>query len=334
LDADLYNPDVKPKDVIFGEDVMGEALNIFDTGHEQLNGVGVPDLDTHFKLKRGEITLLTGIGNYGKSSFLKWYLTMRMVVHNEKFVLFAPEDNPAHEFYHDMVEVLLGMDCTPRNPKKPPRAVYERAYKRVSEHFYYVYPEAIAPTPDYIKQRFLEMIIKHKVDGVIIDPFNQMSNDYNVHGGRTDKYLETFLSDCSRFAQTNNVYFITVAHPKLMRKDATGNYPCPDVYDVADGAMWNNKMDNILVYHRPEHQLNPGSPVCELHTKKIRRQKIVGRKGVVTFELDFMRRRFTFNGTDVMSQYLHNTQQTLDAWQNEEFLNDLNDVRVADAAPF
>ena len=46
-------------------------------------------------------------------------------------------------------------------------------------------------------------------------------------------------------------------------------------FDIADGAMWNNKMDNILIYHRPNHQKDPSSTLCELHTKKIRRQKSV-----------------------------------------------------------
>jgi hypothetical protein len=226
---------------------------------------------------------------------------MRILLHKEKFALFAPEDNPAEEFYHDMVEIILGMDCTPRNINRPSENVYSDTYDFISKHLFYVYPKEIAPSPDYIKERFLELIIKEKISGCIIDPFNQMSNDYNSSGGRTDKYLETFLSDCSRFAQNNDVYFLIVAHPKLMKKDTTGSYPCPDVFDVADGAMWNNKMDNILVYHRPDHQTNPNSNICELHTKKIRRQKTVGKKGLINFALDRQTRRFYFGGKDYLA---------------------------------
>jgi hypothetical protein len=303
IDPDIYNVDIRPKDVIFGEDVKENALNLYRNGFEKLEGIGVDELDTYFKFKRGEISLLTGIGNYGKSSFLKWYLVMRILLHKEKFALFAPEDNPAEEFYHDMVEIILGMDCTPRNLNRPSENVYSDTYDFISKHLFYVYPKEIAPSPDYIKERFLELIIKEKISGCIIDPFNQMSNDYNSSGGRTDKYLETFLSDCSRFAQNNDVYFLIVAHPKLMKKDTTGSYPCPDVFDVADGAMWNNKMDNILVYHRPDHQTNPNSNICELHTKKIRRQKTVGKKGLINFALDRRTRRFYFGGKDYLAMF-------------------------------
>lgn len=301
LDVDIYNPDIRPKDVIFGEDVKTEALNIYANGYDRVDGIGVDELDRYFKLKLGEITLLSGIGNYGKSSFLKWYLLARVLIFKDKFAIFSPEDNPAQEFYHDITEMYLGMNCTPFNPNRPSREVYEKAYDFISKHFFYIYPKEIAPTPDYIKQRFLELIIKEKVTGCIIDPFNQMTNDYNKSSGRSDKYLETFLADCSRFAQLNNIYFIIVAHPTKMQLGSGGSYPCPNVFDIADGAMWNNKMDNILIYHRPDHQTNPNSNLCELHSKKIRRQKTVGIKGIVQFELDRRTRRFYFNGFDIIA---------------------------------
>jgi hypothetical protein len=77
----------------------------------------VPQIDQHYKPKRGDITLLTGIGNYGKSGFLKWYMLMRIVSYGEKFACFVPEDNPPHRYYHDFTEVLLGCDCSNDNPK-------------------------------------------------------------------------------------------------------------------------------------------------------------------------------------------------------------------------
>ena len=304
IDADIFNPEIRPKDVIFGEDVKADALNLYDKGYPSLLALDVPDLDAHFKFKKGEITLLTGIGNYGKSTFLKWFLIMRVIKFKEKFALFSPEDNPAHEFYHDLVEIYAGMKLTPESTYRITRENYEQIYDYLSKHIFYVYPKEISPTPDYIKERFLEMIIKEKIDGCIIDPFNQMTNEYAKSGGRSDKYLETFLADCSRFAQLNNVYFTIVAHPHKMQKDSTGNYPCPDVFDIADGAMWNNKMDNILVYHRPDHQKNPDSNSCELHTKKIRRQRVVGKKGVVYFALQKGFRRYLFDSGDPMGKVI------------------------------
>lgn len=307
ITQEMLDQNIRPKDVIFGEDVKGEALDIFNNGYQSVRGIGVDDIDNFFKLKEGEITLLTGYGNYGKSTFMGWKLLMRILLFGEKFAFFSPENNPS-EFYHDLVEILLGARCEPGNPNRPSKEEYEYAYDFISRYIFYVYPKSLAPTPEYIKERFLELIIKEGVKGVIIDPFNQLSNDYKGVGGRTDKYLETFLSDCARFSQQNNIYLMVVAHPVKGRKDETGNYPCPDVFEIADGAMWNNKMDNIIVYHKPFHQSQPDSDVCEFHSKKIRRQKVVGRRGVSTFNYQRSTRRYLFHGVDYMASTISNSE--------------------------
>lgn len=305
FEQEIIDLNEKAKDVIFGEDVKQGALKIYDSGYESVDPLGIDLLDEYFKDKRGEVTLLTGIGNYGKSSFWKYRLLIRVIKFKNKFAIFSPEDNPAEEFYHDCVEIMLGCDCTPKNPNRPSKMIYERCYDFISKHIFYVYPKEIEPTPKYIKERFLELIVKEKIDGCIIDPFNQLTNDYG--NGRTDKYLETILSDFLRFAQANNVFFSIIAHPTKLKKEADGNYPCPEVFDIADGAMWNNKMDNILVYHRPNHLKDPQSAVCEFHSKKIRRQKTVGKKGMALFEMVRPKRRFFFDGMDYMQKFINET---------------------------
>jgi hypothetical protein len=298
VDASIYDEKVKPRDVVYGEDVKGDAIKIYNDGYGFVHGVGVEILDSQFKMKRGEVTLISGISNYGKSSYMKWYKLLHSIKHGSKFAIFAPEDNPAQEFYHDLTEIYLGCDCTPNNPNRPTQKTYEMAYDFVSSRFFYIYPKSLSPTPAYVKERFLELIIKEGVDGCIIDPFNQMTNDYSTFGGRSDQYLEGILGDFDRFAVSNNVYFWIVAHPNKAQKDSSGNYPCPDVYDLAGGAMWNNKMYNILIYHRPNHQTDPMSTRCELYTKKIKRQKIVGKKCVTEFDYFRSKRRYVFNGVD------------------------------------
>lgn len=304
INTDIYDTTVKPKDVIYGDDVFDGYIKLFDSGYDQVKSLGIPILDEHFKSKKGEITLLSGIGNYGKSSFLNWYLLCRAVAFGEKFAIFSPENYPAHEYYFELTEIITGCKLTPSNQYRPSKEISINAYKFISNHFFYVYPKDISPTPQYIKEVFLELIIKEKVNGCVIDPFNQLSNDYESKSGRDDKYLETFLSDCARFAHMNEQYFFIVAHPKMMRKDADGNYPCPDVFDLAGGAMWNNKMDNILIYHRPNHQKDPSDALSTLTTKKIRRQNQVGKKGEVELAFNRSARRFYIEGKDYLEKLL------------------------------
>jgi len=313
--VDEKGENYRVEDVVYGIDVKDKALLINQNGFDKVLGVGVKELDYIFKPKRGEITLLTGIGNYGKTAWQKSQLLSRIIVYGEKIATFSPEDTPAEEYFHDFVEMLLGCECTPFNPNRPSDEVYEAAYDFISKHIFYISAEMLSPTPQYIKEKFLELIVQEKVDFCCIDPFNQMTNDYKGFGGRTDKYLETLLADFSRFAKKNDVYFWVIAHPKLMERDRTGNYKCPDVFDVNDGAMWNNKMDNITVYHRPFAQTDPSSPVAEFHSKKIKK-KSVGRKGFVMIEYIWERRRFFIEGRDFIQEMLN--KKGYDFWKKKE----------------
>jgi hypothetical protein len=303
------------EDVVYGIDVKDKALLINQNGFDKVMGVGIKELDYLFKPKRGEITLLTGIGNYGKTAWQKSQLLSRIIMFGEKIATFSPEDTPAEEYFHDYVEMLLGCECTPFNPNRPANDIYEAAYDYISKHIFYISAEMLSPTPQYIKEKFLELIVQEKVDFCCIDPFNQMTNDYKGFGGRTDKYLETLLADFSRFAKKNDVYFWVIAHPKLMERDRSGNYKCPDVFDVNDGAMWNNKMDNITVYHRPFAQTDPSSPLAEFHSKKIKK-KSVGRKGFIMVEYIWERRRFFIEGKDFIQEMLN--KKGIDFWKRKE----------------
>jgi len=289
----IFEEGFKLEDIIYGSDVYEGAVDIYENGYTSAETTRILKLDEFFKWKRGEITLLGGIGNYGKSHYFSFLQLVKSYFDGTKWAVFSPENYPAHEYFLDLTEMLLGCCCYGHG--KPGRQIFNEAYEFVSKHFFYVYPEMLSPTPEYVKKKFMELILKEGVSGCCIDPFNQMDNEYAKAGGRSDKYLETFLSDCKRFAQQNNLYFSLIAHPTKLKKEPSGNYPCPDVFDLAGGAMWNNKVENMLVYHRPYAQTDPENAACEHHSKKIRRGKTVGKKGFFEFTLNRKKRRFYFN---------------------------------------
>lgn len=319
IDEKAYELDNKLRDVIYGEDVKNEALSIYDNGYESASTTYVDEIDVIWKWKKKEVTLLSGIGNYGKGQILKFLILLKTINEGLKWALFVPEDCPAEEVYHEFCEMYAGHNLTPANPFRVSRNDYESIYDFIKSHIFIVYPKELSPTPIFIKEKFLELIIKEGVTGCVVDPFNQMANDYTSAGGRDDKYLEVVLSDFSKFSKDNDIYFIVVAHPKAMRKGEDGNYPEPDVFDLAGGAMWSNKMDNILIYHRPVRNTEPESALCTLSSKKIKRQKIVGMIGTVQFSLDRRSRRFFFGKGDIMANCISNVSNQ----QSKEVKDDL-----------
>lgn len=303
INTDLYNLEIKPQEVIYGESVKTDALELYNKGYENIESTGAIEIDEYFKFKKGEITLISGYGNYGKSIYMKYLMLLQVLLYGKKICIYSPEEFPAHEFYHDFVEIYFGCNCLPSNTSRPSMDSYIDAYNKISSHIFYVYPTKASSTPEYVKQVFLELIIKEKVDFCIIDPFNQLDNDYNS-SSNVSKYLERVLGDISRFTIQNQICMVIIAHPKSpQKKDNDGNYPCPDVFDMNDGAMWNNKMDNILIFHKPLMQTDPENSLCEHWSKKIRRQKIVGKKGCVSFDYDRKKRRFVFGTTDYIQNY-------------------------------
>jgi hypothetical protein len=119
-------------------------------------------------------------------------------------------------------------------------------------------------------------------------------------------YLETILGDFNRFAKGNSVPMLIVAHPKTPDKNSDGNYKVPEATDISGGMMWMNKCDNVVIYHRPRSITAPEDVTCTIYTKKIKRQKSVGRVGWMDCEYDRMKRRFMFDGIDPMDALLNN----------------------------
>ena len=304
IDSSIYDLEVRPKDVVFGEDCKQDALNILRNGYPKATSLHMGSMDKFFKWKRGEITCLTGIGNMGKSSLLKQLLLMQVICEGAKIAIFAPEDFPAHEYYHELTEMYLGVYCSPESYNKPTEELYEAVYDYISEHFFFIYSDSM-PTVSYVKERFLELVIKKKVTFCILDPFNQLTRG-DLASLRDDQYLEYVLADLAKFARDNNQNLVIVAHPggTGLKKNEAGDFIRPDVNNIAGGPMWNNKMDNILVYHRPFSKTEPENPSCEFESTKIRRQKVVGRKGICLFERDGRTQRYTVDGIDWMQVYI------------------------------
>ncbi|GAG01941.1 unnamed protein product [marine sediment metagenome] len=218
---------------------------------------------------------------------------MKSIREGTKWAVFSPEQSPPMHFYLDLMRQYEGTD-------KLPDWKEERARKFIDAHFFYVFPKDNAPTPHYIREVFYDLHQREKIDGCVIDPFNQLANDW-AKNKRDDQYLDSFLSDHKRFGMDLNLYNVIIAHPKGMQL-IDGEYPCPRVYDFAGGAMWNNKCDNILQYHRPNYQQDPSDPTCQFVSQKIKKQRANGIPGTVEMEYDRDAFRFLINGRNPLNE--------------------------------
>jgi hypothetical protein len=210
-----------------------------------------------------------------------------------KWAVFSPENMPEREFYKDLIHTYIGKSPESFHENRMSRQELEKGMSFIKEHFFLIVPQNDIPTPDYIHNRFREFIIKLNVCGCIIDPYNQLDNDLLKFGGREDQYLSAFLSKSKRFAIENDVYYVIITHPKSgLKKGNTGDYEMPNVFDLSGGAMWNNKMDNILLTHRPFYTSCNENTTVMFGSQKIKKQKLNGVPGMVELKFDRFKNRF------------------------------------------
>lgn len=295
LNDRAFDGTIEVQDVIYFSDVYDSLKNMRTTGMLKGETTHFPGLDNHFRLMRGEVTVLHGYGNVGKSTFETQIQMNKAVKDGHKWAVFSPENYPTEHFYKDLSQMYIGKSINEKAKNAMSDLELEEAYDFVNDHFYYIYPKNDSPTPEYILKRFAEMAIKHKIDGVLIDPFNQLDNDWGKNG-RDDRYLDKILSKFSHFAQDLNLFFHICAHPNKPQKTKSGDYDTPTMYDLAGGAMWGNKCHNILCYDRPNFFRDPQDPKCLLHSQKIKKQNVNGVPGTVEFEYDRSSFRFLERG--------------------------------------
>lgn len=284
----VLSDSIKTSDVIYLNDVREDLLKDYDVGTQKGETTYFPQFDKHYRWQRGDLNVLTGVGNFGKSAWQKQMDLIRSVKEGKKFAYFSPEEVPPLFWYREFIRSYVGKPVEREDPARMTRAEYERAMEFVREHFFFIYPPA-APTPEYILERFAEVTIKHGIDGVVVDPYNGMIHNANK---REDIFLAEQLITFERFAQNQQVYLTIIAHPAKTPVQEDGNYRRPTPYDLLGGSTWNARATNILVYHRPYYNTNPTDPTCEITSCKIKRQMLSGTPGTVGWTYDRRRGRF------------------------------------------
>ena len=287
LSKEIEEVDVKIQDLFTVEDVLKEMIHGFNNGKAKGQTTHYEAIDEIFRFSRGELTVLHGMGNHGKSTILNQLLINRAQLSGERFCYFSPEQYPASDFYDELAETYIGGSVA-KGDYQVSKELYHEGIDFINRHFFYIYPED--RTPQNILNTFSKVISKHKVDGVVIDPWNQMDHDFSL---RDDQYLSQVLTEFKKYALAENIYFIILAHPRGgLEVKGDGNYKMPYYTHLAGGMMWGNKADNILCYHRPNYRTDPKDTMCVLASQKIKRQRYNGKPGFVEMEYKPHKARF------------------------------------------
>jgi hypothetical protein len=328
IKEDFFNIDLAEKDVIYLDNVKQSMFEGFLSGRARGTTTYYKSFDKHWTWRKRELTFVGGIGNMGKTIFMNNLCVLKAMYEDWKFAIFSPEQDPPDDFYNDLIHTYVGKSTEPYHSNQMTKDEYEQGMSFISSHFFYIYPETESPTPDYINNCFSYAIKKHNIDVCIVDPFNQLDNDWKKFG-RDDLYISEFLSKNKRFSQANNVAYLIAGHPKGNLEKTGGNYAMPNVYDYSGGAMWNNKCDNILCYHRPFAITEPESTECVFISQKIKKRKLTGIPGAVKMSFDIRANRFIEESGEnpfiPANARLEHEQKIIQSFYDKDFEQDENE---------
>lgn len=289
----INNADSIPVDgVYYVEDIYPSMLQNFKNGVQLAPKTHFGEMDEYFRWKKGEINLIVGWANHGKTTLILQMMLTKSIYDGWKWAIFSPENFPATDFYDDLIEMYIGKWLDQMTVEE-----YTDACDFIGNHIFYVYPEDNHDI-NAINEKFRYLVLKKGVDGVLIDPFNQLDHIQKPYQ-REDQYLSETLKDIKRFALLNCVSYNIVAHPVKQQRNGDNSLPPVDLYDISGGSMWANKSDNVISYYRPNHHVNKSSPEVTIYIQKTKRLRTGGKNGQFDLKMNWAIKRFVDPITEV-----------------------------------
>ena len=243
--------------------------------------LGMGSFDYHYKLRRGDFTVVTGVPSSGKSTFLNHMMCKVVKNHGMKVCFASFEQAPQTDHLRALRKWWFWEyknKVAPTHPKYIEPEVLDEFNHWLDTHFCVIYP-SWDDTVDmnWLVEKMTASVVQKDVDVIIIDPFNEM--EHNTEGESMTIYIGWFIKTLKRFAAKHNVHVIVVAHPRKINKDKDGNVEIPTLYDIEQSAMWYNKADLGVIVHRQ-------NSITAARVAKSRYEDVIGKRGQVLYTFD------------------------------------------------
>lgn len=207
------------------------------------------NLKNVFSVMRGHLVVGTGIPSHGKSNFTEWYVLNLIADYNMKASFYSPEHHPFSLHHATFMQKVYGKNFfkeyqgVPRINKSDIQKYKEWANDKI----YLTAPDnTTSPTWSWLLERFKEQMFCYGIDIFVIDAFNKL--EFDKGGNKLDQINEV-LTKLTTFAQMNNVIIFLIAHPTKMKKNESGVYDMPSLYDVSGSADFRNQThDGYCIY--------------------------------------------------------------------------------------
>lgn len=260
--------------------------DLYDHGPGRSFTTGWPAMNEFYKVRPGEVTVVTGEPGSGKSEWVDALQVQMADKHGWKFALCSFENPPA-EHLGKLLEKRCAAPFFDGPTWRMQRPELDQALAWLGEHFFFIRAEDEAPTIDWILETAQGAVARYGIRGLTIDPYNEI--EHKRPGGMTEtEYVSQMLGKVKRFAANAGVHVWFIAHPAKIQRNRDGSTPIPTLNDISGSKNWVSKADVGIVVHRDYDAEQEGNRMVgktAVHIRKVR-FKAVGRPGTVYFEYD------------------------------------------------
>ena len=305
------------KGVVRPQDVKEELEMIASDGFTPGFGIGIPDIDELFTLKRKQFTVVTGLPSAGKSVWVRWYLS-EFIRHNDKenikWALFTPENRPVSREQAKIAEVITGQSFKRGWKNSMSEEVRAKTMRYIQKHFFFISPNKMnfetwsgKVDSDHVNsmESLLQYLIYLKktedIFGFVIDAWNKIEHEQPRNQTETT-FISKQLDYIVNFCDVYDLHCILIAHPTKIEKVGI-NYRMPCLYDIKGSSSWKEKPDLGIILHRyiykkkrpediPEDATDDDKIFVDMtaptivHNEKVRFEEI-GRMGKIKMMMDF-----------------------------------------------
>lgn len=245
---------------------------------------GIAGLERHYRLRRGDFCVVTGLPGHGKTSLVNEVACRMAETHGWRTVFASFEQTPQIDHRRALRSFHAG-----RLEKDMDEAARAAADRWIDDHFAFVVPgEDDEVTLSWVLEKVAAAILRYEAGIVVIDPWNEMDHSRPADMTMTE-YVGFAIRQFRKLARKYDVHLIVVAHPAKMLRGRDGKYPVPGLYDISDSAHWSNKADVGIVVHRADLMADPTTAI---RVVKSRYHSAIGVPGELKAVWDESRTRF------------------------------------------
>jgi len=257
--------------------------------------VGLPQLDESLRAKKGQLTIINGLDNVGKTIWILWYYLALSVRHNVKWTIFSGE-NQAGQLVRQLIQFYTGE----RLEKMDLSRVFD-VEMRIAQYFTFI------DNAKFYKSKEIFQIIRDSDSfGGLIDPYTGLDREY-THAANYD-FLNEARSFCNSTGKSIyvNTHVVSLAARRVYAEghEYAGYHTPPMKSESEGGQPFGNRTDDFLTIHRlVGHQMR--NYTTEVHIRKIKDTETGGKVTPIDAPLDFEFNSglgFTMNGQNILNQ--------------------------------